>query len=102
IPLLMLSSGSTTSSFINEWFQSQGLEVEADFELSSLDMLAEFCERGYGAAILPKAFVASRIQNGTLIELQLEVPLPNRSVGIATWKHANPSLATRAFLEMLP
>src|SRR5690625_4580554 len=102
IPLLMLSPGSTTSSFIKDWFQSQGLEADADFELSSLDMLAEFTERGYGAAILPRAFVASRVDSGKLLELPLDVPLPDRSVGVAVRKETVLSLAAKAFLDMLP
>jgi len=101
LPLLMLSSGSSTRSFIEGWFRSQGVEVEADFELNSLDMLAEFAERGYGIAFLPRAFVASRIADGSLLELRTEFPLPDRHIGIAVQKNLTPSLAAGAFLEML-
>lgn len=102
LPLLMLSPGSSTRSFIERWFQSQGVEAEADFELNSLDMLAEFAERGYGAAFLPRAFVASRMAGGSLLELLTEIPLPERHIGVAVRKHSSPSLAARAFLGMLP
>lgn len=101
LPLLMLSAGSATRSFIEGWFRSQGVEAEADFELNSLEMLTEFAERGYGAAFLPRALVASRILGGSLIELRTEVPLPDRHIGIAVRKHSTPSIASRAFLEML-
>jgi DNA-binding transcriptional LysR family regulator len=101
LPLLMLSPGSKTRSFIEGWFQSQGVEAEADFELNSLEMLTEFAERGYGAAFLPRAFVASRIVGGSLLELRTVVPLPDRHIGIAVRKHSYPSLAAGAFLGML-
>ncbi|WP_136605328.1 LysR family transcriptional regulator [Paenibacillus dokdonensis] len=101
LPLLMLSLGSSTRSFIEGWFQSQGVEVEADFELNSLDMLAEFAERGYGIAFLPRVFVASRIADGSLLELRTETPLPDRHIGIAVQKNLTPSLAAGAFLKML-
>lgn len=101
LPLAMLSPGSTTRAFIEGWFQSQGMEVEADFELSSMEMLTEFVERGYGAAFLPRAFVASRIASGALIELHTAVPLPDRQIGVAIRRHASPSLAAGAFIEML-
>ncbi|OZB95169.1 LysR family transcriptional regulator [Paenibacillus sp. XY044] len=100
LPLLMLSSGSATRSYIEAWFQTQDVEAAADFELNSLDMLAEFAERGYGAAILPRAFVASSIKEGSLLELNMEVPLPDRSVGVAVRKHSSPSLAAEAFLHI--
>ncbi|TVY09185.1 LysR family transcriptional regulator [Paenibacillus cremeus] len=101
LPLLMLSPGSTTRSFIEGWFRAQGVEVEADFELNSLEMLTEFAERGYGAAFLPRALVASRLMSGSLLELLTVVPLPDRFIGIATRKHSSPSLAAGAFLGML-
>lgn len=100
LPLLMLSHGSATRSYIESWFQSQGVEAAADFELNSLDMLAEFAERGYGAAILPRAFVASKIDEGTLLEFSMEVPLPDRHVGVAVRKHSSLSLAAEAFLNI--
>ncbi|GIO59383.1 LysR family transcriptional regulator [Paenibacillus cineris] len=100
LPLLMLSHGSATRSYIEAWFQSQGVEAAADFELNSLDMLAEFAERGYGAAILPRAFVASKINEGALLELSMEVPLPDRHVGVAVRKHSSLSLAAEAFLNI--
>lgn len=101
LPLLMLSPGSATRSFIEGWFRSQGVKAEADFELNNLEMLTEFAERGYGAAFLPRAFVASRIMSGSLIELRTTVPLPDRHIGIAVRKHSSPSLAAKAFLGML-
>lgn len=101
LPLLMLSSGSSTRSFIEDWFQSQGLQVAADFELNSLEMLTEFAIRGYGAAFLPRAYVTESINNGTLIELPLKVPLPSRQVGVAMRRLSSPSLASEAFLEIL-
>jgi len=101
LPLLMLSTGSTSRTFVEDWFRSQGVEAEADFELNSLEMLTEFAERGYGAAFLPRAFVASRITSGSLIELRTEVPFPDRHIGIAIRKHSSPSIASKAFMEML-
>lgn len=101
LPLLMLSPGSSTRSYIERWFQSQGVKAEADIELNSLDMLVEFAERGYGATFLPRAFVASRIDNGSLLEILTEIPFPERHIGIAVRKHSTPSLAAQAFLSML-
>lgn len=100
LPLLLLTSGSSTRAFINGWFSSQGVEAEADIELNSLDMLAEFAERGYGIAFLPRAFVMQRIAAGTLLEVQTAVPLPDRQIGIAVRKQSSPSMATQAFLQI--
>ncbi|GIO31278.1 MULTISPECIES: LysR family transcriptional regulator [Paenibacillus] len=101
LPLLMLTPGSSTRLFIEGWFRSQGFEVDADFELNNLDMLAEFAKRGYGAAFLPKSFVAHYIADGSLLELETETPLPERRFGIAIPKDVSLSIAAGAFLELL-
>ncbi|WP_246246112.1 LysR family transcriptional regulator [Paenibacillus lemnae] len=101
LPLLMLSSGSSTRSFIEKWFLSQGVEAQADMELNSLDMLAEFAERGYGATFMPRSFAERRIEQGTLLILNTEVPLPDRQIGIAVRKSGARSLAAKAFLKHL-
>lgn len=101
LPLLMLSSGSSTRSFIEEWFRLQGASAEADFELNSLDMLAEFTERGYGVSFLPRAYIEPRLSDGTLVELRTEIPLPDRQIGVAIRKSSTPSLAAKSFLELL-
>jgi DNA-binding transcriptional LysR family regulator len=101
MPLLLLSPGSSTRNFIEQWFLAQGTEVTADFELNSLEMLVEFAERGYGATFLPRAFITSRLEKGTLIELRTEVALPERLIGIAARKHSTLSIAADAFWRML-
>ncbi|MFI2858241.1 LysR family transcriptional regulator [Paenibacillus sp. JSM ZJ436] len=101
LPLLLLSSGSSTRSFIEGWFLSQGVEIQGDFELNSLDMLAEFAERGYGAAFLPRSFAEKRIQQGKLLMLNTALPLPDREIGIAVRKGGARSLAASAFMKHL-
>jgi LysR family transcriptional regulator, cyn operon transcriptional activator len=99
VPLLMLSAGSSTRSFVEQWFNIQGYSVEADIELNSLDMLTEFTERGYGAAFVPRSFVQSKIKDGVLFELQTQVPIPDRQLGIATKHGSSLSLSSASFLE---
>jgi DNA-binding transcriptional LysR family regulator len=99
IPLLMLSAGSTTRSFLEQWFNIQGYAVEADIELNSLDMLTEFAERGYGAAFVPHSFVQLKIKEGVLFELQTQVPIPDRPLGIATKHKSSLSMSSASFLE---
>lgn len=101
IPLLMLSPGSSTRLFVERWLKSHGIQADADFELSSLEMLAQFAERGYGVAFMPKDFIASRVAGGSLVELNIQVPLPTRHFGIALRKDSTPSLSAKAFINML-
>ncbi|RCW42305.1 LysR family transcriptional regulator [Paenibacillus prosopidis] len=101
IPLILLSKGSSTRRFVNEWLTSQGMDVDAEFELSSMDMLKELAERGYGAAFVTKSFVTEELQEGKLFQLQTVQPIPPRSVGFATKRDTSLSFIANRFIELL-
>ncbi|MFD0715393.1 LysR family transcriptional regulator [Paenibacillus sp. GCM10027626] len=100
IPLLLLSAGSRTRSFVEQWFSRQGYTIDADIELNSLEMLAVFAERGYGAAFVPRSYVEAELARGVLFELHTEVPIDDRQFGIATRRDLTLSLPTAKFLEL--
>lgn len=101
IPLLLLTPGSSTRVFSDQWFASQGLEVEADIELSSMEMLIELSERGYGAAFVTQSFVKQELESGKLFQIRTEKMIPSRSIGIATRRDSSMSLIATHFIELL-
>lgn len=101
IPLVLLSKGSSTRQFVDEWLSSQGIDVDAEIELGSMDMLKELAERGYGAAFVTKSFVIEELQEGKLFQLQTLQPIHPRSVGIATKRDSSLPLIANAFIELL-
>jgi DNA-binding transcriptional LysR family regulator len=101
IPLLFLSPGSSTREFVDQWFASKGLSVKPDIELGSVDLLAEFASLGFGAAFITRSFVEEELQNGKLYELSLTDTLPPRSIGLATRRDKELSLAADGFVRML-
>lgn len=101
LPLLLLSAGSSTRRFVEQWFAEQGIEVEADIELGSLDLLAEFAMLGYGIALINRSFVEAEIASGKLLELELAEPLPPRSIGFAVRRDLKLSLAAEDFVRLL-
>ncbi|XEC97754.1 LysR family transcriptional regulator [Paenibacillus tarimensis] len=101
LPLLLLSSGSSTRSFVEQWFASQGLAVEPDIELGSIDLLIEFARLGYGVAFINRSFVAEELSAGRLIELQPAAEMPSRSIGLAIRRGRMLPLAAERFIGML-
>lgn len=99
LPLLLLSAGSSTRRFMEEWFAEQNVEAEGDIELSSIDMLIEFAVRGYGAAFISRTYITDEINNGALFELKTSVPIPKRTIGLAMRRRASLSLAADKWLE---
>lgn len=99
IPLLLLSPGSTTRHFLEQWFSMQGFTVQGDIELNSIDMLIEFALRGYGAAFVSRSFINNEIHEGTLLELKTKVPIPTRHIGVATKRDTSLSLSATTFMD---
>ncbi|MBE1443678.1 DNA-binding transcriptional LysR family regulator [Paenibacillus sp. OAS669] len=101
LPLLLLSQGSSTRRFVEQWFAGQGVAVEADIELGSIDLLVEFARRGFGIAFVTRSFVQDELAAGSLTELRTTEPVPSRSVGITIRKDMPLSLAASQFLMTL-
>lgn len=101
LPLILLSPGSSTRIFVEQWFAAKGLLAKPDIELGSIDLLAEFARLGYGAAFISRFFVHEEIQCGKLFELRLDDPLPPRSIGFAVRRDMKLSVAADCFVRIL-
>ncbi|WP_152393462.1 LysR family transcriptional regulator [Paenibacillus guangzhouensis] len=101
LPLILLSPGSRTRIFVEQWFADQGFQVKPDIELGSVDLLSEFARLGYGAAFISRSFVREELQNGKLFELKLIDPLPPRWIGFAVRRDMKLSMAADAFVQLL-
>ncbi|QHW32037.1 LysR family transcriptional regulator [Paenibacillus rhizovicinus] len=101
LPLLLLSSGSSTRQFAERWFAAHGLAVDAAFELNSSDMLVEFARRGYGAAFLTRAFVRQQLEDGELFELRAAEAIPERRIGLATRRGMSLPVIAQYFVQLL-
>jgi DNA-binding transcriptional LysR family regulator len=98
-PLLLLSAGSSTRRFVEQWFAARGLTIKADIELGSIDLLVEFARLGYGAAFVTRSFVSEELAAGTLFEISTVEPIPSREIGIVMRRERMLSLAATRFIE---
>lgn len=99
IPLLLLSSGSTTRIFLERWFAGHGHQISADIELNSIDRLVDFAKRGYGAAFVSTSFVEKEVESGELFLLKTRDPIPAQELGMITRKNQTPLI--HSFTETL-
>ncbi len=101
LPHLLLSPGSSTRIFVEQWFASHGLRISPDIELGSIDLLIEFAKLGFGAAFIARSFVAEEVRRGDLIELRVQESIPYRSIGLAVRRGMSLSLAAERFAKLL-
>jgi DNA-binding transcriptional LysR family regulator len=55
LPFLLLSPGSSSRLFVEQWFAARGFTVKPDIELGSIDLLIEFASLGYGTAFITRS-----------------------------------------------
>ena len=101
-PLLLLEEGGSTRSFIDEYAAGQGVTIVPEFELGSIDLLAQFAKRGFGLAFVIRDYIADELASGQLVKIPLKPPIPQRHIGIATLRGVPLSAAAKSFLALLP
>jgi len=101
-PLILLEQGSSIRAYIDRFAKSQGVTIQPEFELGSIDLLVQFALSGLGIACVIREFVVDELAKGTLHEIRLDVPLPPRRVGLVTLRDVPLSATASRFLEKLP
>jgi DNA-binding transcriptional LysR family regulator len=100
-PLLLLDQSSATRRNLDRFLQQQGMTVQPEVELESVELLVEFARIGRGIAHVLRESVRSALANGDLFEVLTIEPLPRRQLGSATLKSVPLSQAAERFLGLL-
>ncbi|WP_239616511.1 LysR family transcriptional regulator [Cohnella mopanensis] len=99
-PVILFSRNSRARMAITEIFQSYGYTLKPEIEVGSVDLLIEFARRGLGISYVTREFVSKELEEGSLFEIQLDVPLPPSQVGIMTMRNMPLTSAARRFIEL--
>ena len=98
---MFLEHPNATRDFIDNYFAKQNLSITPDIEASNMDFLIECAKMGLGITSVIKDFLHNELENGTLIELPLEVPIPPRYIGVIYKNSSNLSIATKTLIDFL-
>lgn len=83
-PLLMLSSKSTTSEYLHQFFAAHRQNLIPEVELNSNDLLVDLARIGLGIACVPDYMLfALHGQETSLAKVALKQPLPARQIVLA-------------------
>ena len=99
-PLLTLSSKSTTSEYLHQFFASHRQNLIPEVELNSNDLLIDLARIGLGIASVPDYMLASlRGQETALIEVSLKQQLPPRQLALVYHESLPLSQAAQKFFD---
>lgn len=100
-PIILFSRNSRVRVAISELVQSYGYNLKPDIEVGSVDLLIECARRGLGISFVTREFVSRELEEGSLFEVRLDVPVPPSQVGIMTMRNMPLSITARKFIELV-
>lgn len=101
VPLILLERNSNSRQYVEEFFLSQGVVLNPEFELGSHDLLLEFAKSNLGVACVTKQFSLDYLEQGLVHEIELVPKIPKREIGICYLKSVSLSPAATRFVDQL-
>lgn len=100
LPLLVLTKGATTRIRLDDYCTENKINIHPEMEFGSNTMIKEFTEAGFGIGMLTREHVKNEIANNTLFELEIELPLKEKFLGMV-YNTENKSLITKKFIDYI-
>ncbi len=101
MPLIFLEKKANSRQYVENYLKSCGFSISPEFELGSHDLLLEFAKINLGIACVTKEFSNDYLEKGIVHEIELQQPIPNRSIGICRLKTVPLSRATKKFIQII-
>ena len=96
----MLSSKSTTSEYLHQFFASHGQNLIPEVELSSNDLLMDLARIGLGIACVPDYMLSAlHSPDNSLVRISLKQQLPTRQLVLVSHEALPLSQTARKFLD---
>ena len=81
--LMLLDKENMTRQYIDDYFQENHISLQDIIEVSNMDLVIEMAKVSLGVGCVIKDFVKKELQNGTLLEIPLGIPIHKREIGFA-------------------
>ncbi len=99
--LILLERSSNSRQYVDYHFASHGLLLTSSIELGSHDLLLEAAKNNLGKACVIKEFSQDELHHHDIYEVQLEHPIPKRSIGYAYLTRKTLTPAALKFIELI-
>jgi len=101
LPLILIEKNASSRHFLEKNFKEKDITLNPQIEVAVHDLLIRFASIHLGVSCVIEQFSDSELKNGLIKKINLNPPLPKRSIGCAYLKNAPLSYAAKAFLELI-
>lgn len=97
--LMLLDKQNMTRQYIDEYLMKNQITVADSIDISNMDLLIDFAKIGVGVACVIENFIKNELEEGSLVEIPLDIPIHERKVGFAYKESMKPSKSLQSFID---
>ncbi len=101
LPLILIEKNASSRKFLEKNFKAKNISLDPQIEVAVHDLLIRFASIHLGVSCVVEQFSKEEVEKGIIQKIQLDPPLPKRSIGCAYLKNAPLSFAAKAFLDLV-
>ncbi len=99
-PLIMLDGSCRTRKWVDRHFNAHGAMILSSLVLSSQELMPEYVRSGLGIACVVDEFSRQTLSSSDVFRVELEDPVPERSLGICFRSDAQLSPSAERFINL--
>lgn len=99
--LILLEENSSSRQYLDANFESKGIVLNPQIEIAAHDLLLRFASIHLGISCVVEEFSKESLEKGLVQKINLEPPIPPRSIGFAHLKDTPLSLPAKEFLKII-
>lgn len=100
-PLILMSKGSNTRHFLDEFCLANNITLTPEMELASYSLVTHFTKIGLGIGLVTKNFIKEELKKGELFEIDTIPKLNKRYIGLTYLKNKPLSHSAKKFLQII-
>lgn len=97
--LMLLDKNNMTRQYIDDYLKMHNIQVQDSINISNMDLLIDFAKISVGVACVIKNFVKKELDDQTLLEIPLDIPIHKREVGFIYRSLTNYSKSLTLFVD---
>ena len=101
LPLLVLTKGATTRIRLDDYCVKNNITIHPEMEFGSNTLIKEFTEAGFGIGMLTKEHVKKELESNELFELDIELPLKEKYLGLVVDSARKSNVIIKSFITFI-
>ena len=100
-PWIGLARGTATYELYNDFFLRHNTDISLDMEVATSGLMLSLIENNLGIGFVPKQLALPFLQEGKLVQVQIDCEIPRRQIQLVSDKGRGKSLAADTFYKYL-